>query len=85
MEKKELIEFMKSLLATELACSEEEIDENVGFFKLGISSIQALKLVNKMRKKLQIDINPVAMFEYNSISELADYLYECSQEQLIEN
>lgn len=47
------------------------------FFKLGVTSIQALKVINKMRKALEIEINPAAIFEYKCIAELAEYLESC--------
>lgn len=83
MEKKEIMNYMKSLMAEAMECDAANIDENASFFKLGISSIQALKIVNKLRKKLDVDINPVAMFEYKCVNDLSEYLYQCVEEQKI--
>lgn len=57
------------------------IDSNTSFLKLGVTSIEALTIINRVRKKLHIYINPVAMFEYKTIIDLATYLYECMQEE----
>lgn len=58
----------------------DSLDENMSFIKCGISSIQAIMIINRIKKKLQLDINPVAMFEYKNIAQLSSYLYECQTE-----
>lgn len=71
-------EDMKILVINEitdvLQLDQDEIDEKESFYKLGISSVQALKIINRIRKKLKIEIDPVAMFEYKCIAELCGYL-----------
>jgi polyketide synthase PksL len=74
MNREQLIDYMKSALAETMAIDIDDIDENTSFFKLGVTSIQALKVINKMRRKLDVEINPAAIFEYKCISDLADYL-----------
>ena len=74
MNREQLIDYMKSALAETMAIDIDDIDENTSFFKLGVTSIQALKVINKMRRKLDVEINPAAIFEYKYISDLADYL-----------
>ena len=74
MNREQLIDYMKSALAESMAIDIDDIDENTSFFKLGVTSIQALKVINKMRRKLDVEINPAAIFEYKCISDLADYL-----------
>lgn len=73
MNKEQLIDYMKKTLAEIIGCNNDDIDENTSFFKLGITSIQALKVINKMKTKLNVDINPAAIFQYKCISDLADY------------
>lgn len=79
MSKEEIIEFIKAEIAAILNQEPDSIDEDVNFLKVGVSSVQALKIINRIRKKLEIDINPVAMFEYKTISDLAGYLSECAE------
>lgn len=76
-----IVEILKGYLAQVLEVTKEEINENDNFFKIGVSSVQALKIINRMRKELEIEISPVAMFEYNSIAEISNYLYECIEEK----
>lgn len=74
------IEHVKAVLtkeiATELSMSPGEIDDQASFMKLGISSVQALKIINRLRKELDIDINPVALFEFKTIEDISNYLVE---------
>jgi polyketide synthase PksL len=78
MEKKCIEEYLKAALAKTMECDVEDIDENTSFFKLGVTSIQALKVINNMRKALDVEINPAAIFEYKCIAELAEYLESLS-------
>ena len=75
-----ILKTMKEYVAEALGEDVSEIDENTSFFRIGISSVQALKIMNKLRKNLNIEVSPVAMFEYKCIAELAAYLYECKKE-----
>lgn len=81
MDKNQIIAYMKELMAEAMDCEIDDVDENASFFKLGISSIEALKIINVLHKKLNVEISPVAMFEYKCVNDLAEYLYQCLQEQ----
>lgn len=81
MSKQEIADYMRELMAEATGEIKENIDENTNFFKIGISSINALKIMNKLRKHLNVEINPVAMFEYKTIAEMSDYLYNCLKEE----
>lgn len=50
------------------------IDENENFMHLGISSVHALTIINSLKKKLDLEISPVALLEYKTISDFAEYL-----------
>jgi acyl carrier protein len=76
LSKHEIIELIKKEIATVLNRSDDSIDEDVNFLKIGVSSVQALKIINRIRRNLEIDINPVALFEHKTISEFAGYLEE---------
>ncbi|WP_458460222.1 acyl carrier protein [Paenibacillus sp.] len=85
MTKEEIELFIKSEIAAALNQEPEDIDEEMNFLKIGVSSVQALKIINRARKQLQVDISPVALFEYKTIAEFAAYLNECLlQEEVVE-
>jgi acyl carrier protein len=73
-------EHIKSVLikeiAVELAIAPGEIDEDASFMRLGVSSVQALKIINRLRKELDMDINPVALFEFKTVEDISGYLAE---------
>lgn len=81
MNTEEIIEGIKKEIADILKIDTDMIDDDENFLKIGISSVQALKIINKMRKKLGVDINPAAMFEYKTIAQFAGYLNECIEEE----
>ncbi|MCR8844311.1 acyl carrier protein [Paenibacillus sp. SC116] len=83
MTKDDIILFLKMEIAAVLEQDHSEIDEDVNFLKIGVSSIQALKIINRARKKLDIDISPVALFEYKTIAEFSGYLHECMSEKVV--
>lgn len=63
-------------IAAELGMAPDEVDDQASFMRLGISSVQALKVINRLRKQLTIDVNPVALFEFKTIEDISDYLAE---------
>jgi acyl carrier protein len=61
-------------IAAELAMAPGEIDEHASFMRLGVSSVQALKIINRLRKELGVDVNPVALFEFKTVEDISGYL-----------
>jgi len=78
MREEEIKEYLSAALAEIMGCDIDHIDENTSFFKLGVTSMQALKVLNKMRKTLDIELNPAVIFEYKCIADLAKYLEGCT-------
>lgn len=76
----DIMGFIKAEIATVLNQDTDLIDEDANLLKIGVSSVQALKIINRIKNKLDIDINPIAMFEFKTISALAGYLNECMNE-----
>ncbi|GAA0365683.1 acyl carrier protein [Bacillus horti] len=81
MSKEEIMEYIKVEIGAILDQSPDEIDEDINFLKIGISSVQALKIMNRIRRKLEVEISPVAMFEYKTIDEFSGYLSESLNEK----
>lgn len=74
MEKELIKSTLTRHVAEELAIAPADVDEDASFMRLGISSVQALKVVNRLRRELDLDINPVALFEFKTIEDISDYL-----------
>ena len=71
-------DYIKAVLAKEIAAElsiePEEVDDQASFMRLGVSSVQALKIINRLRRELGIDINPVALFEFKTVEDISFYL-----------
>jgi acyl carrier protein len=69
-------------IATELSIAPADIEHDDGFMQLGVSSVQALKIVNRLRRELGMDINPVALFEFKTVDDISAYLAEEAEEHV---
>lgn len=76
MSKKEISNVIIEELAKILDVEKEELDTDTNFLKVGLSSVQAIKIVNKLRKKLNKEINPAVIFEFKTVSDIAEHLAE---------
>ncbi|THV24620.1 acyl carrier protein [Glycomyces paridis] len=76
MDEEQIKAVLTKLIADEIGTAPGEIDEQASFMRLGVSSVQALKIVNRLRKELDMDINPVALFEFKTIEDISGYLAE---------
>jgi len=74
MSKNDVIEIIKEQVANVLKQPVDTIDEDEKLLRIGVTSIQAIKIINRIRLALEVDINPVAIFEYKTISSFAEYL-----------
>lgn len=74
MKKTEIIEILKQEIADALETTVDMIDEDENFMRLGIDSVDAIQLMSKVKRTFDIDVSPVAIFEYKTISEFAEYI-----------
>lgn len=81
MKREEIIMLIKKELSMVLDQQPDDIDEDENFLRIGISSIKTLKIINRISRILDIDVNPVAMFEYTTISQFTGYLSDCVAEK----
>jgi len=66
-----LEEHIKSVLEFD---PEDNLDVNLGFFELGMESMQTLSLQQRLEKELLLELSDTALFDYPSISQLTGYL-----------
>lgn len=74
MNKEEIIELIKTQVANELEIDVDTIDEDENFMRLGVDSVHAMTIMNIIKRELNVEISPVAIFEYRTISDFAEYL-----------
>ena len=66
-------------VAAELQIPAEQVDPEASFMRLGLTSLQSMRIVNRLRTELNMHIDPVALFEYETVEELAEFLVDDQQ------
>lgn len=74
MEKAEIIEILRKEIAEAMDTTADMIDEDENFMRLGIDSVGSIQLMNKVKRTFDVEVSPVAIFEYKTISEFAEYI-----------
>lgn len=60
---------------------DEKIDDNneqTNFMELGLDSLTGIKMIERIKEELSINIYPTVIFEYQTPEQLYDYVYENS-------
>ena len=76
-----MISYLKQTISHTLKVKPEQLDVNVGLNKYGLDSIVVLEINNKLEQHFS-NIPKTLFFEYNTISELADYFSKSHYEAL---
>jgi acyl carrier protein len=74
MTKLEVISILKSEISHESGLSIEEIDDTAGFFSLGLDSISCVYVLDRVEKKIKVELNPIWFWDYPTIELLADHI-----------
>ena len=74
MNQQYIMNMMKEHISKIIGVNAGLIDSEQSFVKLGLTSIQTLKVVNSFRRELGIEISPVAMFEHKNIRSFSRYV-----------
>lgn len=70
----ELKTILTSAIADLTGMPTEEVDSDANFMTMGIDSLDAMKVFKRVQDKLGIRINPIVMFECQTINQLVDYI-----------
>ncbi|AOY76260.1 SDR family NAD(P)-dependent oxidoreductase [Clostridium formicaceticum] len=68
--------FLRQLMADRLKKSVDLIENQVGYYEMGLDSPGLLELVRSIEAKIQTTLPPTLLFEYTTIAELSVYLAE---------
>lgn len=74
MKRPELITLLKSIIADETGIAIAEIADTDTFFNLGLDSVSCIFLMDKLEKKIRVELNPIHFWDYPSIDTYADFL-----------
>jgi acyl carrier protein len=76
MTRPELLTILKSLIAEETGIEVSDINETDTFFNLGLDSISCIYLLDKLEKKLSVELNPIHFWDYPSLDTYTDFLLQ---------
>ncbi|WP_280740114.1 acyl carrier protein, partial [Paenibacillus maysiensis] len=68
--------FLRWLIAEKLGKPEDQVATDVGYYEIGLDSSMLLEVVTAIGSKLETQLMPTLLFEYTTITELAEYLAE---------
>jgi acyl carrier protein len=74
MTKLEVIAILKSEISRESGLSIKEIGDAAGFFSLGLDSISCVYVLDRVEKKIKIELNPIWFWDYPTIELLANHI-----------
>ena len=66
--------FLRQLIAKRLNKPLETIGRGIGYYEMGLDSPMLLEMVTSIEQKVGEALTPTLLFEYTTISELAEYL-----------
>lgn len=76
MTRPELLTLLKTIIAEETGIALNEIADTDTFFNLGLDSVSCIFLMDKLEKKIKLELNPMFFWDYPSIDTYADFLLE---------
>jgi polyketide synthase PksM len=80
-EEKDLVVFLKQLIASHLNMDPLSIDAGLPYYNMGFDSVSLLQLAEVIAAKIEVELPPTLLFEYTTIHSLANHLYETYTEK----
>ncbi|MBW5467433.1 SDR family NAD(P)-dependent oxidoreductase [Brevibacillus formosus] len=68
--------FLAGILAERLDMAEADLDQNAGYYEMGMDSPGLLEMVKRIEAKVGAVLPPTLLFEYTTIADLSVYLAE---------
>jgi acyl carrier protein len=79
MTKEQIIEILKGEIARESGLPLEDIHDEADFFSLGLDSISCIYVLDRVEKKINIEMNPIFFFDFPTVHLLAGFLATLKQ------
>lgn len=76
MTRPEVLNVLKTLISEETGIAVAEINDTDTFFNLGLDSVSCIFLLDKVEKKLNVEINPIHFWDYPSLDTYTDFLLQ---------
>ena len=75
----EIIDFFKEIVANETSCRPDEIDIKDNFHALGLDSINAVYVLEKLEIKYSISLPPLLFWDYPTIQLFSNHIQSLLQ------
>lgn len=75
---------LRENIGAALRMEEKRIDDNLSFSEYGVDSIITVRLVSTINKALKIELESTNMFDYSSVSQLADFIISSYKDVITE-
>ncbi|WP_339301032.1 SDR family NAD(P)-dependent oxidoreductase [Paenibacillus sp. FSL R5-0623] len=82
---KQVAGYLKVEIGKVLGTSEANLDTELGFYQMGLDSLQLINLSRTLENKVKEQLYPTLLFEYSNIKSLAAYLHQHWPEAFTEN
>ena len=76
----DIVRALKAEIAGETGVPIDDIDDSASFASLGLNSISSVFILDKLEKRLKVEMNPLFFWDYPTIKLLADHLFSLRQD-----
>ena len=77
----EIVNTLKVEIAKETGIPLPEIGDDATFYSLGLDSISSVFILDRLEKKLKIEMNPIFFWDYPTVGLLADHITTLSSHE----
>lgn len=81
MNRVDIAQALKTSVSEEMGLPLNEITDDDSFFDLGLDSISSILVMERIEKKLNIRLNPIAFWDYPTIEAFTGHLEEVVSHQ----
>ncbi|WP_440119138.1 SDR family NAD(P)-dependent oxidoreductase [Paenibacillus sp. QZ-Y1] len=82
---KQVADYLKKEIGKVLGTPEAILDTELGFYQMGLDSLQLINLSRTLENKVMEQLYPTLLFEYSNMESLAAYLHQHWPEAFTEN
>jgi acyl carrier protein len=81
MTKREVIQILKSEISREGGIPVAEIADGADFFSLGLDSISCVYVLDRVEKKIKIELNPIYFWDYPTVETLSCFIASITEHE----
>jgi acyl carrier protein len=74
MTKEEILALLKAEVSRETGLLLSEIGDHEEFYSMGLDSIRSVYILDRLEKKLKIELNPIFFWDYPTLDLLSGHL-----------